>query len=190
MTQLEPLSTIRPLPLRVEDFLLLNDSGAFVDYGKTELIDGAVVYMNSQHRPHARLKLKVWRKLDEALARIAPDLEALTEVTISMPPHNAPEPDVVVTSEAEGEGPVPLETVRLIVEISESTLGQDLNVKAPLYARHGVPEYWVVDRGGRRIIQHWLPTANGYSQVQYVTIGETITSGAIAGLTISTADFH
>ncbi len=190
MTHLEPLNSIRPLPLRVEDFLLLSDSGAFVDYGKTELIEGAVVFMNAQHRPHSRLKLQVWRKLDEALKSLAPELEALTEVTISMPPHNAPEPDVVVTSEPDGEGPVPIDTVRLIVEISDTTLNQDLNVKAPLYARHGIAEYWVVDRDGQRIVQHWSPDENGYSQVRFVNLGEMITSGTIAGLTISTADFH
>lgn len=190
MTQVEPLNIIRPLPLRVEDFLLLNDNGAFADYGKTELIDGAIVYMNSQHRPHARMKLQMWRKLDEALRRVASELEALTEVTIAMPPHNAPEPDVVVTSEPEGDGPVPLETVRLIVEISDTTVSQDLNIKAPIYARHGVPEYWVLDRNGGRIVQHYSPGENGYAHVQSVSIGETMTSVALPGLSISTTDFR
>jgi hypothetical protein len=45
--------------LRVEDFLLLNDSGAFDAYGKTELIDGDIYVMNAQHSPHARAKSRL-----------------------------------------------------------------------------------------------------------------------------------
>lgn len=56
MTAAEPVNIIRTLPLHVEDFLHLNDSGAFEGYGKTELIDGGIVYINAQHRPHARIK--------------------------------------------------------------------------------------------------------------------------------------
>lgn len=56
MTFFEPLNIQRTLPLRVEDFLLLNDTGAFVGYGKTELIDGGIIFVNAQLRPHARTK--------------------------------------------------------------------------------------------------------------------------------------
>ena len=61
MTEMVPLTTV-PLPvkLRVEDYLLLDGSGAFDGYGKTELLDGEVVYMNAQHRPHARIKSRLF----------------------------------------------------------------------------------------------------------------------------------
>jgi len=36
-----------PVRLRVEDYLLLDESGAFADYHKTELIDGEVLFMNA-----------------------------------------------------------------------------------------------------------------------------------------------
>ena len=55
MTEMVPLTNV-PLPvkLRAEDYLLLDEAGAFMAYRKTELLDGEVVYMNAQHRPHAR----------------------------------------------------------------------------------------------------------------------------------------
>ncbi|MBY0519703.1 MAG: hypothetical protein K2P79_04680 [Sphingomonas sp.] len=51
------LTTPRKLGLRVEDFLLLNASGAFDGDGKTELIDGDIYVMNAQFGEHARAKI-------------------------------------------------------------------------------------------------------------------------------------
>jgi hypothetical protein len=56
-------TTPRRVKLRVEDYLALDDAGAFDAYGKTELIDGEVVYRNAQHRPHARIKSRLFRLL-------------------------------------------------------------------------------------------------------------------------------
>ncbi len=86
MTVIDFVNHHRPLKLRVEDFLALNDSGAFAGYGKTELLQGEIVYMNAQHRPHARAKASLSRALDEALAGIQSQLTVLTEVTVSVPP--------------------------------------------------------------------------------------------------------
>jgi len=33
----------------------------------------------------------------------------------------------------------------LVIEVSDTTLRYDRDVKVPLYARHGVPEVWIVD---------------------------------------------
>jgi Uma2 family endonuclease len=190
MTQLEPLNIIRPLPLRVEDFLLLNDSGAFVDYGKTELIDGAVVFMNSQHRPHARIKMHLYNALRDALKHMDSPYTVFAEATVSMPPHNAPEPDLVLTNEPDGEGPIPLSSVALVAEVSDATLTADLGVKARIYAQNGIPEYWVADVQGRVLHQHSVPTTEGYASVVQYEFGTDLTSASLAGLTISTADFH
>ncbi len=90
MTVIDFVNHHRPLKLRVEDFLALNDSGAFAGYGKTELLQGEIVYMNAQHRPHARAKASLSRALDEALAGIQSQLTVLTEVTVSVPPPTTP----------------------------------------------------------------------------------------------------
>ncbi len=52
-----------------------------------------------------------------------------------MPPHSAPEPDLTLTSEPDGDGPVPLGSVALIVEISDATLRHDLGVKQEVYGK-------------------------------------------------------
>ena len=174
MIAFEPLPIVRPLPLRVEDFLLLNDSGAFEGYGKTELIDGGIVYMNAQHRPHARIKRLLARELDRSLVEARLAHVAMTEVTVALPPHDAPEPDVVVTDKPDGEGPVPLASVALVVEVAHSTLDQDLNVKPRIYARAGLGEYWVADVVGQVIYQFWSPQGDAYTERRKYAFGERI----------------
>lgn len=187
MTELVPVTNV-PLPvrLRVEDYLLLDEAGAFADYGKTELIEGEVLYMNSQHRPHARIKSRLHVVIANALARQESGLEAIVEAAILIPPHNVPEPDILVTSEADGRGFIPLESVRLIVEVADTTLRNDLTRKARIYAQHGVPEYWVVDVNGERIHQLWTPEADRYADTRIVPFGSTLASVTIPDLTIPT----
>lgn len=186
MTAFEPLPIVRALPLRVEDFLLLNDSGAFEGYGKTELIDGGIVFMNAQHRPHARAKVGLAFALRDALRDAGSAYSVLTEVTVALPPHNAPEPDVVLTNEPEGKGPIPLASVALVVEVAHSTLAQDLLVKPRIYANAGVPEYWVADVEGQLIHQFLAPEGEAYAGRRRYAFGERITLVSIP-ITIDTS---
>ena len=188
MTEHQPLNTSHlPVKLRVADYLLLDASGAFDDYRKTELIDGEVLYMNSQHRPHARVKSRLFLLLAEALRGAAPGLEAIVEGSVAMPPTSVPEPDIVVTSEPEGDGVIPLASVRLIVEVSDTTLAFDLGPKAALYAGQGVAEYWVVDVVGAVVHQLWSPGAEGYAERREVVLGERVEAVTIAGVVVETA---
>lgn len=63
-------------------------------------------------------------------------------------PTNEPEPDVAVTRvsrrQSRGANPKP-EELRLVVEVSDRTFRYDTTVKAELYARAEIREYWVVD---------------------------------------------
>ena len=185
MTEQLPLNTL-PLPvkLRLEDYLLLDETGAFQAYRKTELIEGEVYFMNAQHRPHARIKSRLFLRIAEALE--GSGLEAVVEGSVAIPPINAPEPDIVVTSEAEGKGLIPLESVRLVVEVADATLGNDLSIKAALYARSGVPEYWVADVDGRVIHQMWTPAGEAYAERREVAFGGVVEAATIGGLTVNT----
>ena len=180
MTALEPLNIVRPLPLRVDDFLLLDANGAFEGYGKTELIEGTVVFMNAQHRPHARIKGKLHLELTRALAELDTGLAVMIEATVAMPPHNAPEPDLLLTREPDGEGPVPLASVALVIEIADTTLSNDLGIKAEVYARGGVPEYWVVDLAGQRVVRMWSAAGDAYVRRDECAFGARVESATIA----------
>ncbi len=187
MTEIVPL-TIEPLrvKLRVEDYLTLDELGAFDAYGKTELIDGEVVYMNAQHRPHARIKSRLFRLIADELDRLGSNLEALVEGSIAMPPHNVPEPDIALTAEPEGKGLIPLASLALVIEVADATVKNDLGRKQRIYASARVPEYWVVDVNLSVIHQMWAPAGESYAERREIAFGASIAAATIDGLTIDT----
>jgi Uma2 family endonuclease len=92
-------------------------------------------------------------------------------------PTSAPEPDLIVlkreTSHFTDAHPGP-EDIRLIIEVADTTLSFDLRVKAPLYARAGIVEYWVLDIGGRRMFVHRNPRDGRYTSVVAYSAKESV----------------
>jgi Uma2 family endonuclease len=188
MTELLPLNNSHlPVRLRLEDYLRLDEAGAFAEYRKTELIDGEIFFMNSQHRPHAVVKSRLFRLLADALDTQSRGWEAIVEGSIAIPPNNSPEPDIVVTSEPDGKGLIPLDSVKLIVEVSDATLAFDMKRKLPIYARNGIREYWVVDVEARVIHQMWAPEGERYLEQRDFAFGKRMGSTTAEGIEIETA---
>ena len=171
--------------LRVDDFLLLNDNGAFADYSKTELIEGEIYYMNAQDSRHARIKTELAFELGLILRETGSELRPIVEASTRVSDYSLPEPDIVVTS-YKGPHVVPLESVALIVEVSDTTLKIDLGRKLRIYAAAGVPEYWVVDAEAKVVHQLWSPAAKSYREKREVTLGARIEAVTIAGLAVET----
>ncbi len=139
------LADPQPARFTVQECLRMDEAGVFEGHGRAELIDGKIFYINAQYRSHARIKAQVYDALRAGLRATDTRLTALIEVTVSIPANGAPQPDIVVTSEADGEGPVPMRSVALVVEISDLTLHFDLGKKSRTYADAGLPEYWGVE---------------------------------------------
>ena len=177
------LNAPRPYRFNVEEFMLLSESGAFDDCGKTELIDGEIFYMNSQLTRHARTKSNLFVEIALALRAMNSDLTAVVEVAVHLSDESMPEPDIVITS-YKGDRAVPLETVALVIEVSDTTLDTDLGRKLELYAKAGVPEYWVVDVNENRVLMHMAPVDGDYPGQIDVPFGELLISGTIEGLQV------
>jgi Uma2 family endonuclease len=89
---------------------------------------------------------------------------------------NEPEPDLIVLKKeftAFDFNPRP-EDIDLIVEIADSSLKFDLTVKAALYARAAIAEYWVLDGSGKRLIAHRIPMSGAYTSVVVYAENEVI----------------
>lgn len=176
MTELLPLNNSHlPVKLRLEDYLQLDQSGAFTAYQKTELIDGELFFMNAQHRPHALVKSRLHVLLANMLNAVGGDWEAIVEGSVAIPPNSSPEPDIVITNDPNGSGLVPLASVKLVVEVSDATLDFDTKRKLPLYARNGVAEYWIVDVNARMVHQMWAPEGETYAERREVSFGDPLT---------------
>lgn len=92
-----------------------------------------------------------------------------------------------MTSEPIGDGPIPLGSLALVIEVADATLDSDLGRKAALYARHGVPEYWVADVTGRVLHQLWRPEDGTYMERRLVAIGDPVAAATIPALRVETA---
>jgi Uma2 family endonuclease len=63
----------------------------------------------------------------------------------------------------------------LVVEVSDSSAAFDLSRKAALYAEAGVPEYWVLELGRRRLVVHRQPDGAEYRLRQFFSEPDTVT---------------
>jgi Uma2 family endonuclease len=150
---------VRPL-LRAE-YDRLVESGAF-DEERLELIEGMLVTMTPQDAAHAYAV----QRLAEALL-IALHGRAIVRVQspIALAEDSEPEPDVAVVPIGDYSMHHPAE-VHLVVEVATTSARRDRLVKGPLYARAGVPEYWIVDVSSRIVHVHRAPSAAGFADIR------------------------
>jgi Uma2 family endonuclease len=70
------------------------------------------------------------------------------------------------------------------VEIAASRMNYDRGVKARLYARHGIQEFWVIDANERVTWVHTGPQGDGWSWIAERAPDETLTTAALPGFPI------
>jgi Uma2 family endonuclease len=146
-----------------------------------ELIRGELIEMSPQGPLHWNLTQGLaaffWRNLPAHLAVASNGPLRLSE-------HDEPEPEVFVFPDGMDVNDVRGPDVLLVIEVSHSSLRVDLDVKAPLYAAHGVREYWVVDIEGRRTHVHRL-VDRAYGAPDEIIFGEVLTAPGGAQLVIA-----
>jgi Uma2 family endonuclease len=174
--------------LTVDEFLALDEAGFFEPLGTVELVEGEIFVLSPLYIPHAKVTFELGFAIKLALRALGSDLIVLSPVSAMMNDKSLPQPDIVVGADQGGKWMTP-EAARLFVEVSQSTLRHDLQRKAALYARTGVPEYWVADLTGRRIVQMHAPGEEGYAMRQEFAFGEVVPSATIDGLVVDTAAF-
>jgi Uma2 family endonuclease len=146
----------------VADFYGMGDAGILAPDARVELIDGEVIDMAPIGSPHAGIVNVLTRRFV-----LAVDDRATVAIQnpVRLDDFSQPQPDVaLLRPRADGyAGAMPTGAdVLLLVEVAASSLAFDRDVKAPLYARHGIPEFWLVDVEGRRVVRYAGPAAGAY----------------------------
>ena len=158
-----------PLPHKTwtRDELALVESTGVLEGTHYELIEGELIDKMGKKFPHVRGTFA----MAKALRAIFGDDFVITEAPIHVAdddnPRNEPEPDIIVLRQPVPSltgSPCPQDIV-LVVEVAASSLAQDLSTKAKLYARAGIPEYWVLDVDNRRLYLHRDPAAGLYQML-------------------------
>ncbi len=132
--------------ISVDDYHRMAEVGLLPPDAKVELIEGEIFDMAPTGSRHYWAVVSLNRALQHAVGDAA-------IVAIQAPLHldslNEPEPDLAVLKPG-----LPLTALPtgadclLVIEVADTTLPYDVRIKTPLYARHGVPEVWVLDLSG------------------------------------------
>jgi Uma2 family endonuclease len=102
--------------------------------------------------------------------------------------HGEPQPDLVLLRDLPpGRLPAP-EDVALIVEVSDTTLTYDKNVKLPRYAEAGIAEAWLVDLNSETIEVHSGPGPGGYRRTTRYRRGDRVESSTVPGLAFGASE--
>jgi Uma2 family endonuclease len=156
-----------------------------------ELVDGELINKLPKHLRHVRGVQRAFRALVEIFGWDFVLTEPSVDVAAEDHRTSEPEPDVVVlnrsASEIHGDEPEPPD-IALVVEVSDTTLHHDLTTKAALYARAGIPDYWVLDLDARRLVVHREPASGVYKAVVAYDEHERVASPAPSGREIAVAD--
>lgn len=157
-----------------DEFLQLLDSDVF-EGRRYELIEGELIDKMGQKPPHASTIRRVLRLLVQILGIDRVLVQAPVEVAIADRKRNFPEPDLAFVREAKPdyeERHPNGDELLLAVEVADRSLRMDAKTKLDLYARAGVPEYWIIDLPSRRLIIHRTPVEGAYQQILTLAEGE------------------
>jgi Uma2 family endonuclease len=159
-----PLEPNRLKRLTVQDYHRMSELGILDPSERTELIAGQIVLMASKGTPHV-LTLRLLAIALEALLRHQPVFVS-TQDPIRLDNYSEPEPALTIVQgtiqDYADHHPRPNE-VSLVVEVADSTLKQDCEIKDKLYAQAGIADYWVVDLKNRQLHIFRHPTPAGYT---------------------------
>lgn len=156
----------------------LDEQGAF-DGLKVELLEGEIIVMAAMDAAHA---FPV-QELTLLLARALPNhLRVRTQLPIAPDDENEPEPDFAIVPEGTQADGTDATTALLAIEIANTSLRDDLQRKARIYARAGIPEYWVVDVKKRELIVHRSPAGEKYRSVKHLKDLSEVTCSSVPRL--------
>ncbi len=120
-------------------------------------------------------------KLLQALIELFGVAFVVSEAPIDLTPDdnflNEPEPDIIVLKRPKTEfGPAlpKPEDLHLVVEVANTSLNLDLRVKAGLYARSRIAEYWIVDLNARQLLVMRQPEGDHYRLMTAYSVDENI----------------
>jgi Uma2 family endonuclease len=141
------------------------------------LMEGELISKMGKGRPHVNSLSLLHIRLQQIFGGRFVVIASPIDVAPEDNPSNEPEPDLIALKRDlttfRSTNPKPAD-LHLLVEIADTTLAFDLKPKAALYARAGIPEYWVLDVPGRRLIVHRDPQAGLYQSVVAYGEGESV----------------
>jgi Uma2 family endonuclease len=179
---------VRPRRWTRKEYYRAAELGLFRPGERLELLDGEIIDKMTQKPPHA---VAVGQASDILAGAFGPTHHVRSQQPLILTPESEPEPDVVVVpgtrSDYLASHPRAVDA-RLVIEVSDTTLGFDRGRKRTAYARAGIPEYWIVNLVGRQVEVCRDPRGARYRSVTVYDEQQGITPLAAPEASVRAAD--
>ena len=170
--------------LTVHDFHRMGETGILPVEGRLELIEGEIIAMAPIGSRHAAIV----KQLNTLFVRAAGARFIVSvQDPIILGEHSEPEPDLALIQPRDDFYALALpraDEVLLIVEVADTTLRYDREIKIPLYARHGIPEVWLIDVDGRTLTVFETPADGRYRNERRVRPSGALAPKALPGVEV------
>lgn len=178
----EKRAAIIPKRFTVEEFHKMTEAGILPEESGWEIIDGYLIDKMSIGSRHA----SVVKRLNRRLTLLFTDKAVVSvQDPIHIDKYNQPEPDIALLKPREDfyeEGHARPVDVLLLVEVSDSTVETDRDIKRTLYSEAGIEEFWLVNLKENTVECYSSPKNGNYRLAQIFEAGETIESKKIENL--------
>ncbi len=172
----------------VSEYDRMGQTGILTEDDRVELVEGEIIEMSPIGRRHAacvgRLTNFFGRLLEEKAI-------VWVQNPIVLNDYSEPQPDVALLRRRddfyERSLPTP-DDVLLVVEVAETTIEYDRQIKVPLYARAGIAEVWIVNLVDEQIEIYAQPVNDKYQIKREAKRGETIKSPSAFDVTLGVDD--
>ena len=172
----------------VDEYEKMIRHGILTENHNVELIRGEIVHKMPKGDQHT----SCLKRLTQHFYEMAGNLATMSVQDPILLTDSEPEPDFAVLVRradfyASGK-PRPAD-IYLVVEVADTSLDYDREVKGPLYAENGIAEYWIVNLVDRCLEVHRQPQPGGtYADVRTVRAGDSVTLALLPTVTVLVAD--
>jgi len=184
---LVPASSVTRRRFTTAEYHAMAEAGVLAEDERVELIAGEIVRMTPIGSQHAGCV----KGLNRRLSRVLGDRATIAvQDPIVLDDASEPEPDVAVLRFREDDyrslHPKSGD-VLFLIEVADTSVDYDRNVKLPLYAQAGIPEAWLVRLPGACIEIHRSPAATGYQEMRTLHPGDRVSPLAFPDLELTVA---
>ena len=137
-----------------DEYHRMVETGILTEDDRVELINGEIIAMSPINSPHAGLV----KRINAFFTKLLGD-EVIVSVQdpLTVGDTSEPEPDVMLLKPRDdfyaSAHPRPSD-VYLLIEVADSSLRIDREVKLPVYASAGVPEVWIINLADQQLEMH------------------------------------
>ena len=168
----------------VTEYYRMTEAGILSEDDHVELIEGEILEMSPIGSRHAACV----KRLNTLLGRlVGRDITISVQDPIHLDDYSEPQPDVALLRSREdfyAEGHPAPSDVLIVIEVADTSVDYDRDVKVPLYARAGIAEVWLVNLPEDSIEIYAEPRNGAYGEFRQAKRGESIASRIIPALTL------